>query len=85
MPLKRFNIEKSLKSCYRIRSGQDNGCLIPVGSDGKESAYSARELHLIPGSGRCPGEENGYPLQCSCLENPMDRGAWQAIVSDRTE
>ena len=35
---------------------------------------------LIPGSGRSPGEENGNPLQYSCLENPMDRGAWQATV-----
>ena len=34
----------------------------------------------IPGSGRSPGEGNGYTLQCSCLGNPMDRGAWQAIV-----
>jgi len=43
---------------------------------------------LIPGSGRIPGEGNGYPLQYSCLENPMDRGAWQAIVQkelDTTE
>ena len=81
MPLKRFNIEKSLKSCYRIRSGQDNGCLIPGGSDGKESACSARELHLIPGSGRTPGEENGYPLQCSCLENCTDWGTSWATYS----
>ena len=34
----------------------------------------------IPGSGRSPGEGNGYLLQCSCLENPVDRGAWQATV-----
>ena len=34
----------------------------------------------IPGLGRCPGEGNGNPLQDSCLENPMDRGAWQATV-----
>ena len=52
----------------------------PGGSDGKESAYSAGGLGSIPGSGRSPGEGNGYPLQCSCLENPMDRGAWQATV-----
>ena len=38
------------------------------------------DMGLIPGSGRSPGEGNGYPLQYSCLENPMDRGAWQAIV-----
>ena len=47
----------------------------PGGSDGKESACSAGDLGSIPGSGRSPGEGNGYPLQYSCLENPMDRGA----------
>ena len=46
----------------------------------KESACSARDPGSIPGSGRPPGEVNGSPLQYSCLENPMDRGAWQAIV-----
>ena len=45
-----------------------------VGSDGKESACSAGDL------GRSPGEGNGYSLQCSCLDNPMDRGAWWATV-----
>ena len=39
-----------------------------------------REAGSIPGSGRSPGEENGNPLQYSCLENPMDRGAWWATV-----
>ena len=47
----------------------------PGGSDGKESACNARDPDLIPGSGRSPGEGNGNPLQYSCLENPMDRGA----------
>ena len=41
---------------------------------------NAEDLGLIPGSGRSPGEGNGYPLQCSCLENPIDRGAWQVKV-----
>ena len=49
------------------------------GSDRKESAYSTGDSSLIPGSGRSPGEGKGYPLQRSCLENSMDRGAWQAI------
>ena len=46
----------------------------------KESAYDAGDWGLIPGSGRSPGEGNGNALQYSCLENPMDRGAWHATV-----
>ena len=46
------------------------------GSDGKASVYSAGDPGSIPGSGRSSGEGNGNPLQYSCLENPMDRGAW---------
>ena len=49
-------------------------------SDGKESAGDAGDSSSIPGLGRSPGEYNGYPLQHSCLENSMDRGAWRAIV-----
>ena len=52
----------------------------PGGSDGKESACDVGDLGSTSGSGRSPGEENGYPLQVSCLGNPMDRGAWQATV-----
>ena len=52
----------------------------PGGSDGKESACNAEDPGSIPGLGRSLGEGNGYPLQHSCLENSMDRGAWQAIV-----
>ena len=57
----------------------------PGGSDCKESARSTGEPSLIPGSGRSPGEGNGYPLQYSCLENSMDRRAWQAVVHGVTE
>ena len=46
----------------------------------KNLPASAGDAGLIPGSGRSPGEGNGNPLQCSCLENSMDRGAWQATV-----
>ena len=48
----------------------------PSGSDSKTSACNAGDLDSIPGSGRSPGEGNGYPLDYSCLENPMDRRAW---------
>ena len=48
----------------------------PGGSGGKESAYNAKDPGSKPRSGRSPGEGNGNPLQYSCLENPMDRGAW---------
>ena len=49
-------------------------------SDDKESPCNAGDPSSIPGSRRSPGEGNGYPLWYSCLESPMDRGAWQAIV-----
>ena len=57
--------------------------VLPGHSVGKESACSAGDIgdrRLIPGPGRSPGEGSGSPLQCSCLENPMDRGAWWATV-----
>ena len=44
------------------------------------NAGDAEDLGLIPGLGRSPGERNGNPLQCSCLGNPMDRGAWRATI-----
>ena len=47
----------------------------PGDSDGKESARNVGDLRSIPGLGRYPGEGNGYPLQYTCLENSMDRGA----------
>ena len=55
-------------------------CIIPGGSDGKESACNAEDLGSISGLGRPPGEGHGNPLQYSYLENPMDSEAWQATV-----
>ena len=52
----------------------------PGDSDGKESACNVGDTGLIPGLGQYPGERNGKLLQYSCLENSMDRGAWQARV-----
>ena len=63
-----------LKAISTITSG------FPGSSDLKESAYNARGPGSIPGLGKSPGVGNGNPLQYSCLENSMDRGAWQAIV-----
>ena len=57
----------------------------PGGSDGKESACSAGDLSLIPGSGRSLGEGNGYPHQYSCLKNSLDIGTWRATVHEVTE
>ena len=64
---------------------------LPGGSVVKNLPSNAGNLGSISGLGRCPGEGNGYPLQYSCLENPMNRGAWQDTVhgvakeSDTTE
>ena len=55
-------------------------CGFPGGSDGQESACNGRDLGLIPRLGRCPAEVKGYPLQYSCPENSIDRGACRATV-----
>ena len=52
----------------------------PGGSVVKNLSGNAGDTGLVPGLGRSPGEGNGKPLQYSCLGNPMDRGAWWAIV-----
>ena len=51
---------------------------LPQWLSSKEPAYSAGDVGSVLGSGRSPGEGGGNPLQCSCLENPMERGTWQA-------
>ena len=63
---------------FRLHSPEQRG--LPGGSEGKESAYNAGDLNLIPGSGRPPRKEDGNPLQYAGLENPRDRGTWWAIV-----
>ena len=77
-PMPPFN-RKSRKMQENLED--QSSASLPGGSDGKASAYNVGDLGSIPGLGRSPGEENGNPLQCSCLENPMDRGAWQATVN----
>ena len=57
----------------------------PGGSDGKDSACNVGDLSSIPGLGRSPGGGHGNPLQCSCPENPIDRGAWKATVHGVTK
>ena len=57
----------------------------PGGSDGEEPACNAGDTGLIPGWGRSPGGRHGNPLQYSCLENPIDRGAWRATVHGVTK
>ena len=58
---------------------------LPCSSDGNESACNEGDPGSIPGSGRSSGEGNGNPLPYSCLENPMDRGAWWATVHGLTK
>ena len=69
--------------CYQLRlsaHNRDQG--FPGGSVVKNPPASAGDAGLIPGPGRSPGGGNGNPLQHSCLENPMDRGAWLATVHE---
>ena len=64
-------------SSHLLRSLQTG---FPGGSDGKEFTYNAGDLGLIPGLGGSSSKGIGYPLQYSCLENSMDRGAWWNTV-----
>ena len=72
MWVKRLTLRKSLENLLPP--------YFPGGSDGKESACNEEDPGSIPGLGGYPREGNGNPLQYSCLEIPMDRGAWRAIV-----
>ena len=66
----------ALEELYGSRRGQS----LPQWLSGKESACNEEDAGSIPGLGRSPGEGNDNPLQYSCLENPMDGGAWWGIV-----
>ena len=76
-----INGNSQQKSHYKINIWRkQSNFLIPHSSVGKESVCSAGDPGTIPESGGYPGEGNGNPLQYSCLENPMDRRAWQVTV-----
>ena len=72
---KTLDFVRYLKHCIVCYSCDFSFITFPGGSDDKASVYNAEDLGSIPGWGRSPGEGNGNPLQYSCLENPMDRGA----------
>ena len=78
-------LAQSVWSFLRCHRGLFIDCSFPGGSNSKESACSARDPVSVPGSGRSPGEGNSNQLQYSCLENSMDRGAWQATVHGVTK
>ena len=85
---KQKQIHRFIKQTYgyqrgwrgRDKSGGWDYHIHPHGSDSKESDCNAGDLGSILGLGRTPGRGHGNPLQYSCLENTMDRGAWQATV-----
>ena len=80
MPWK-LNISQYLVYCMTLfETHYRYSIYFPSGSDGKASVYNAGDLGSVPGSGRFPGEGNGNPLQYSCLENPMDGGAWFRLL-----
>ena len=73
-----YGVAQSRMRLKRLSSSKDLGLLWWLSS--KESVCNAGDSGLIPGLGRSPGKGNDNPLQYSCLENPMDRGAWWATV-----
>ena len=79
LQLKKKYLVFKKKIKLRIKMSLKN-FIFPGGSEVKASACKVGDLGSIPGLGRSPGERNGNPLQYSCLENPMDRGAWWATV-----
>ena len=77
-------VEEKTKPVYYVLSRSFTTKYVPA-IDSKESACNSGDLGSIPGSGRSPGGEHGNPLQYSCPENPMERGAWWATVHGATK
>ena len=75
-------LESDLDTCYFAQRASPEAQLVKILP---ANAGDARDVGLIPGSGRFPGEGNGNPLQYCCLENSMDRGAWLATVHEVAE
>ena len=76
-PIYKYHLLANFEANFPV-SNHRNGC--PSGSDSKESACNMEDLGSVPGLKRSPGEGHGNPLQYSCLENPVDRGASLATV-----
>ena len=79
-----FNWKQSIREVKTRVLWEQVVSKFPGGTRGKGPVY-AGDVDSIPGLGRSPGEGNGNQFQCSCLENPMDRGAWQAPVHGITK
>ena len=77
--LGKLHLLLGLTMCW-VRERSSTLYVLSFGADGKESACNAVNLGSIPGSGRCPGRGHGNPLQYSCMETSMDRGAWWTTV-----
>ena len=78
--LKTLSVAEIANCSPKFISSSESLVGLPGGSEVKASACNVGDQGSIPGSGRFPGEGNGHPLQYSCLENPMDGGAWWATV-----
>ena len=65
---------------FRVAPGPIGSQVVPVVKNQPHNAGTVRDLGSIPGSRRSPGEANGNPFHYSCLENPVDSGAWRATV-----
>ena len=80
--LDRDKLEAQVGTEGRCKRGFPGGSVV---KNLPANAGDSGDPRLIPGSGRCPGGGHGNPPQCSCLENPLDRGAWRATVHEVTE